>query len=178
MPSPGRRSPGSGGAYTKENDDSWPLRQRHGRGYRRTLTLPRGHGLWPTPPAGTATAAPTPALTVARAPLVSWPARSTPTFAPGAGRFLQHKESFHRGQDHKSVTHPVNSPHSGSPGLALHGVTLMRKISACWTCGRTFWVWRLRERNFCSGKCRVRHHRSALRKPRPSTSSRTPAGAG
>ena len=22
-----------------------------------------------------------------------------------------------------------------------------------------------RERNFCSGKCRVRHHRSALRKP-------------
>ena len=31
---------------------------------------------------------------------------------------------------------------------------------SCWTCGRTFWTWRLRERNFCSGKCRVRHHRS------------------
>ena len=43
----------------------------------------------------------------------------------------------------------------------------MRKIAACWTCGRTFWVWRLRERNFCSGKCRVRHHRSAFRKPGP-----------
>ena len=40
----------------------------------------------------------------------------------------------------------------------------MRKIAACWTCGRTIWVWRLRERNFCSGKCRVRHHRSAFRK--------------
>ena len=24
-------------------------------------------------------------------------------------------------------------------------------------------MWRLRERNFCSGKCRVRHHRSAFR---------------
>ena len=54
----------------------------------------------------------------------------------------------------------------------------MRKTVACWTCGRTFWVWRLRERNFCSGKCRVRHHRSAYRKPGPSTSGRTPAGTG
>ena len=64
------------------------------------------------------------------------------------------------------------------PGLALHGVTIMRKIAACWTCGRTFWVWRLREHNFCSGKCRVRHHRSAYRKPRNSASGRTLAGTG
>ena len=62
--------------------------------------------------------------------------------------------------------------------LALHGVTIMRKIAACWTCGRTIWVWRLRERNFCSVKCRVRHHRSALRKPRNSAPGRTPAGTG
>ena len=54
----------------------------------------------------------------------------------------------------------------------------MRKLAACWTCGRTFWMWRPRERNFCSGKCRVRHHRSALRKPSRSTSGRTPAGTG
>ena len=62
--------------------------------------------------------------------------------------------------------------------LAVTWCNDMRKIAVCWTCGRTFWVWRLRERNFCSGKCRVRHHRSALRKPRPATSSRTPAGTG
>ena len=62
--------------------------------------------------------------------------------------------------------------------LSLHGVIVMRKIASCWTCGRTFWVWRLRERNFCSGKCRVRHHRSAFRKPGLSTSGGTPAGTG
>jgi hypothetical protein len=56
------------------------------------------------------------------------------------------------------------------PRLALHGVTIMRKIAACWTCGRTFWVWWLRERNFCSGKCRVRHHRSVFRQPSRSKS--------
>ena len=52
-----------------------------------------------------------------------------------------------------------------SQALALLGVTIMRKMAACWTCGRSHWVWRLRERNFCSGKCRVRHHRTAYRKP-------------
>ena len=81
---------------------------------------------------------------------------------------------------HGRRTHPVNSACSirVAPALALQSVTIMRKIAACWTCGRTFWVWRLRERNFCSGKCRVRHHRSAFRKPSPSTSGRTPAGTG
>ena len=64
------------------------------------------------------------------------------------------------------------------PALALQGITIMRKFAACWTRGRTFWVWRLRERNFCSGKCRVRHHRSGFRKPAPSASGRTPAGTG
>ena len=33
-------------------------------------------------------------------------------------------------------------------------------MTASWTCGRTCLVWLLRERNFCSGRCRVRHHRS------------------
>ena len=77
------------------------------------------------------------------------------------------------GRRHIRSTTPVPA----APALALHGVTIMRKIAACWACGRTFWVWRLRERNFCSGKCRVRHHRSALSKPGPSTSGRTSAGA-
>ena len=57
------------------------------------------------------------------------------------------------------------------PDLAVHGVKIMRKMATCWTCGRTFWVWRLRERNFCSGKCRVRHHRSAYRRPWSSMSA-------
>ena len=78
------------------------------------------------------------------------------------------------GRQHIRSTAPVPVV----PALALHGVTIMRKIAACWTCGRTIWVWRLRERNFCSGKCRVRHHRSAFRKPAPSASGRTPAGTG
>ena len=78
------------------------------------------------------------------------------------------------GRHHIRSTAPVRV----APALALHSVTIMRKIVACWTCGRTFWVWRLRERNFCSGKCRVRHHRSGFRKPGPSTSGRTPAGTG
>ena len=56
-----------------------------------------------------------------------------------------------------------------SPVLSVTQCNDMRKTAACWTCGRTFWVWRLRERNFCSGKCRVRHHRSALRRPRNSS---------
>ena len=67
---------------------------------------------------------------------------------------------------------------SDSPGLGVTFCNDSRKIAACWTCGRTFWVWRLRERNFCSGKRRVRHHRSGFRKPAPSTSDRTPAGTG
>ena len=43
---------------------------------------------------------------------------------------------FRGGQDPRPATHPVNSACSGSPSLALHGVTIMRKIVACWTCGR------------------------------------------
>ena len=39
-------------------------------------------------------------------------------------------------------------------------------------------VWRLKERNFCSDKCRVRHHRLALRKTRKSAPGRTPVGTG
>ena len=159
-------------------DDSRPLRVEEPRGYRETLTLPRGPGPWPTPPAGTATAAPTPALTADRAPRESWPTPSTPTFAAGARYLLQGKGHFHVDQAPRLATHPVDSACSGSPGTGITGCNDMRKIAACWTCGRTFWVWRLRERNFCSGKCRVRHHRSVFRKPGPSTSGRTPAGTG
>ena len=72
-----------------------------------------------------------------------------------------------RDQSLRPATYPVNSACSGSPVLSLHGVTIIRKIAACWACGRTFWVCRLRERNFCSGKCRVRHHRAGFRKPGP-----------
>ena len=141
-------------------DDSWPLRRRYSRGYRGTLTLPRGPGPWPTPPAGPANAAPTPAHTATRAPRASWPAPSTPTSVAVGRDFLQDQGHFHRDQDPLPAMHTVNSACSGSQVLALRGVTIMRKMAACWTCGRTFWVWRLRERNFCSGKCRVRHHRS------------------
>ena len=133
---------------------------------------------WPTPPAGTSTARPTPALTSARAPRESWPAPSNPTSAAGARDFLQNNGHFRGNQDPRSATHPVNSACSGSPGTSVTQCNDMRKIAACWTCGCSFWVWRLRERNFCSGKCRVRHHRSAFRKPGPSTSGRTPAGTG
>ena len=174
----GVRSPGNGGAGTGGTDDSWPLRRRYGRGYRGTLTLPRGPGPGPTPPAGPANAAPMTALTAARAPRESWPPRSTPTSAAGARDFLQDQGSFHSDQDPRSATHPVNSACSGSPETSVTGCNDMRKMATCWTCGRTFWVWRLRERNFCSGKCRVRHHRSAFRKPGPSASGRTPAGTG
>ena len=174
----GVRSSGNGGAGTRGTDDSWSLRLRYGRGYRGTLTLPRGPGPWPTPPAGPATAAPTPALTVARAPRASWPLPSTPTPAAGQRNFRQDHGHFHGDQSLRPATYPVNSACSGSPVLSLHGVTIIRKIAACWACGRTFWVWRLRERNFCSGKCRVRHHRAGFRKPGPSTSGRTFAGMG
>ena len=75
----GPRSLGNGGPQPSlGTDDSWSLRRRHGRGYRGTLTLPRGPGPWQTPPAGTANAAPMPALTAARAPRGSWSAPSTP----------------------------------------------------------------------------------------------------
>ena len=47
-----------------------------------------------------------------------------------------------------------------APNLGVTRCNDNGKISACWTCGRGFWVWRLRERNYCSGKCRVRHHRA------------------
>ena len=167
----GVRSPGNGGAGTGGTDDSWPLRRRYGRGYRGILTLSRGPGSWPTPPVGTATARPTLALTAARAPRGSWPAPSTPTSAASARSFLQDKGHFHGGQDPLLATHPGNSVCSGSSGTSVTRCSDMRKIAACWTCGRTFWVWRLRERNFCSGKCRVRHHRhKALTKPSPSKS--------
>ena len=56
----------------------------------------------------------------------------------------------------------LNSSFSSSLGVALRGVTIMRETVACWTCDRTVHVWRLRERNFCSGKCRVSHHRSRV----------------
>ena len=148
------------------------------RGYRETLTLPRGPGPWPTLPAGAAAAAPTLALTAARALRESWPVPSTLTSAAGARSLLQGKGPFHSDQDPRPTTHPVNSACSDSPVLSVTGCNDMRKIVVCWTCGRTFWVWRLKERNFCSGKCRVLHHRSAFRRPGPSTSGRTPAGRG
>ncbi len=159
-------------------DDSRPLRVEGPRGYRGTPTLPRGPGPWPTPPAGTATAAPTPALTAARAPRESWPAPSTRTSADGARSFLQGKGHFHGDQDPLPTTLQVNSACSGSPDHSVTRCNAMRKMADCWTCGRTIWVWRIRERNFCSGKCRVRHHRSAYRKPGPSTSGGTSAGTG
>ena len=141
-------------------------------------TLLRGPGPWPTPPAGTATAVPTSALTAVRAPRGSWPLPSTPISAAGARDFLQDNGHFQGGQDPRPTPHPVNSACSGSPVTGVTRCNDMRKMAACWTCGRTFWVWRLRERNFCPGKCRVRHHRSAFRKPGPLASGRTPAGMG
>ena len=47
-----------------------------------------------------------------------------PTSAAGAGDFLQDQRPFHSDQDPRSATHPVNSACSGSPVLALHGVTI------------------------------------------------------
>ena len=77
----------------------------------------------------------------------------------------------HGDQDPRSATHPVNSAWSGSPGTGVTYVTIMRKIAACWTCGRTLWVWRLRERNFCSGKRREQHrHARGYRGSRTSRS--------
>ena len=71
MTSPGHRSPGHGEPPAAPRN-WWHLGPCDGgtapRGYRGTLILPRGPGLWPTPPAGTATAAPTSALTADRAP--------------------------------------------------------------------------------------------------------------
>ena len=115
----GVRSPGNGGAGTRGTDDSSSLRRRYGRGYRGTLTLPRGPGPWPTPPAGTATAAPTSALTAARAPRASWPAPSTPTSAAGQRNFRQDLGHFHSAQDPLPATHPVNSACLGSPGTSV-----------------------------------------------------------
>ena len=130
-------------------------------------TLPSRAWLWQDRRAGPATAAPTPALTAARAPRESWPAPSTPTSAAGGRNFHLDRKDFHRDQGPRPVTHLANSGYSGSSGISvtgcndnLPGVTIIRRMATCWTCGRTYWVWRLRERNFCSGKCRVRHHRS------------------
>ena len=100
----GPRSPGNGGPQPPlGTDDSRPLRRRHSRGYRGTLTLPRGPRPWPTPPAGTATAAPTPALAVARAPRESWPVPSTRTSEAGARDFLQNNEHFGGDQGPRSA---------------------------------------------------------------------------
>ena len=156
------------------------MRRRRDRSYSGTLTLPRRPGAWPTPPAETATAAPAPApaLTAVRALRASWPAPSSPTFAAGGRNLLQGNGHFRGNQDARPPTHPVSNGCSSSPALSVTRCNDMRKIAARWTCGHTFWVWRLRERNFCSGKCRVRHRRSALRKPRNSAPGRTLAGAG
>ena len=129
--------PGKPWRLHQGTDDSWPLRRRHGRGYRGTLTLPRGPELWPIPPAGVATASPTPARTAARVPRESWPAPSTPTSAAGARNFHQDHGHLQVDQDPRPAAHPVNSGSSGSPGLALQGVTIMKKMATCWTCGRT-----------------------------------------
>ena len=147
-------------------------------GYRGTLTLLRGPGPWPTPAAGPATAAPMPALNATRALRASWPRPSIPSTATGGRNFLQGKGQFHGDQGPRPAAHLLNSACSGRPGTSVTRCNDMGKIVACWTCDRTFWAWRLRERNFCSGKCRVRHHRSALRKPKNSAPGRTPAGAG
>ena len=74
---------------------------------------------WPTPSAGPATARPTPALTAARTPRESWPAPSTPTSAADGRNFHQGNGHFHGGQDPRSLTHPVNSACSGSPGTSV-----------------------------------------------------------
>ena len=68
---------------------------------------------------------------------------STPTSAAGQRNFRQDHGHFHGDQSLRPATYPVNSACSGSPVLSLHGVTIIRKIAACWACGRTFWVWRL-----------------------------------
>ena len=120
MTSPGHRSPGHGGRQPPPGTgDIWPLRRRHSKGYRGTLILPRGPGLWPTPPAGTATAAPTSALTADRAPWTSWPTPSTLTSAAGARSFLQDKGHFHGDQGPRSTTLPVSNGCSGSPGASV-----------------------------------------------------------
>ena len=95
-------------------DDSWPLRQRHSSGYRETLTLPRGPGPWPTPHAGTSTAAPTPVFATVRALRGSWPAPATPTSAVGARNFPQNNRHLHGDQGPRSATHPANNACSGS----------------------------------------------------------------
>ena len=145
--------------------DSQALWGEGRKGIVKPSLFPRGLRSWRTQSAGPAIAPPTPALTAARAPRTSWPRPSTPSSAAG-GRNS-------RGLSSLGLHPPTpSSGFSGSPGLALQGVTIMRKTVACWTCGRTCLVWRLRERNFCSDKCRVRHHRSrAYRKPGPSKSS-------
>ena len=127
----GVRSPGNGDAGTGGTDDSWSLRLRYGRGYRETLTLPRGPEPWPTTPSGTATAAPTLALTAVRALRESWPAPSTRTCAAGARDFLQDQGPFHSDQDQRSPTHPVKSACSGSPSTSVTRCNDMRKIAAC-----------------------------------------------
>ena len=83
-----------------------------------------------------------------------------PPSAAGARDSLHDQGPFHSEEDPRPPIHAVNSGCSGSPETSVTRCNDMRKIAACWTCGRTFWVWRLRESNFCSGKCRVRHHRA------------------
>ena len=117
----GALSLGNGGAGTRGTDDSWSLRLRYGRGYRGTLTLPRGPGPWPTPPAGPATAAPTPALTAARAPRKLWPMPSTLTSAADGRNFHQGNGHFHGGQGQRPTTHPVNSACSDNSGTSVTG---------------------------------------------------------
>ena len=118
---PRARSPGNGGACTRGTGDSWPLQGEGRRGYREGLnSSPRGS--WPcrTPPAGPATAAPTPALTAARAPRESWPAPSNPTSEASARNFLQDKENFHEDHDPLPSTQATNSGCSGNPELTSH----------------------------------------------------------
>ena len=76
------------------------------------------------PTAGTATAAPTPALIAARAPLVSWPARSTPLPRPV-------KETSAKITGTSTATRAYGRQHIRStapvpvvPRLALRGVTI------------------------------------------------------
>ena len=79
-----------------------------------------------------------------------------PTSTADGGNFLRDNEHFHSGQNPLPTTLPVNDACSGSLLLTLPGVMIMRKIAVGWTCGRTFSVCQLRERNSCSCKCRAR----------------------
>ena len=143
-------------------DDSWSLRLRYGRGYRGTLTLPRGPSAMANPTCRTCDRSADAGAYCSSCAAGIMATALNPHFRGRRQRdFRQDPGHFRGDQD------PTAGNSSGQQLLfrivriSVTRCNDMRKIAACWTCGRTFWVWRLRERNFCSGKCRVRHHRSA-----------------